>query len=150
MRFTELVEPPNCIHSLRYSPAKEGVLSLSLPLTLDEIFADARSGYVASAGGAPSDVAATLAKVAQEMDLVAGQTGGAGDVRTAAAQIAGSLDELMGKAGVTVRPAMAELSNQFRSIAAGSEAAGSPALRLLVARTYTLMATELRTSKFSQ
>jgi len=117
--------------------------------TLEQIYSDARSSYVSGSGNASNEVRGTLTELAGKLDNLAGQGVAGSDVKALAGSVASSLDGLMGKIGVTARPAMAELINQYRvTSASASEGAGSPSLRLLVARTYTLLATEIRTSNF--
>lgn len=117
--------------------------------TLDQIYSDARSSYVSGSESASVDVRSALTDIAGKLDNLAEQGRAGGDVKTLAGSVASSLDGLMGKVGVTARPALAELINQYRvASTSSSEAAGSPSLRLLIARTYTLLATEIRTSNF--
>lgn len=65
-------------------------------------------------------------------------------------QIADALTALVSHASYTVRPAMTEIINQYRVMAAmnsnGYPSAGQ--IRLLVARTYGVLASELETAKF--
>ncbi len=117
--------------------------------TLDQIYSDARSSYVSGSGNASGEVKGALTELAAQLESLATQGQAGTDATKVAGSVAASLDGLMGKIGVTARPAMAELINQYRMASANtSETAGSPSLKLLVARTYTLLATELRTANF--
>ena len=118
--------------------------------TLAEIFADARSGYTAVAAGVSPEVGNVLGELVVQLDVLAGEKPAQPGQKVDAAAVAGTLDGLSPKVGVTVRPALAELSNQYRSVAASSEVAGSPVVKLLVARTYSLLSAELRTTRFQQ
>lgn len=73
------------------------------------------------------------------------------EVGTLSTQIAVMLTDLTNHAGYTSRPAMTELVNQYRSLSQDHEsrAADQGALKLLVARTYSLLSSELETTKFS-
>jgi hypothetical protein len=95
-------------------------------------------------------VNSSLKTLSGSLDKLAG-LGGGGDARQVSASIADSLTGLMPKAGFTQRPQMAELINQYRSIsnATGTPTSvGAPNLKLVVARTYTLMSAELTSTKF--
>jgi hypothetical protein len=120
-------------------------------LTLDEVFANARSEYAsASTAGVPAEVGETLKKVSGELDRLAG-INGAGDVRVVAKGVADTLDALVWKSGMTQRPSMTELVNQYRAIGnakPGEVDLGAPQAKLLVARTYTLLKSELISTKF--
>lgn len=65
------------------------------------------------------------------------------------------LSALLVHAGYPVRPSFTELVNHYQAIGNGSAvttdpaAAGSPEIRLLLVRTYSILATELETTKFS-
>jgi hypothetical protein len=86
-----------------------------------------------------------------DLDKLAG-LGGGGDARELAGQVSSSLGQLVEKCGFTVRPAMTELMNQYKVIADGNGSTvsiGAPNLQLLVARTFSLLTTELSTSKFA-
>lgn len=70
-------------------------------------------------------------------------------------ELRAALAALLPHAGYTVRPALTEIVNQYQALSEGSalttdpSLAGSPEIRLLIARTYSVLATELETSKFS-
>lgn len=76
-------------------------------------------------------------------------------LKPATAEVRAALAGLLPHAGYTVRPALTEISNQYQALANGSSIttdpalAGSPEIRLLLARTYSVLASELETGKFS-
>jgi hypothetical protein len=123
--------------------------------TLDEIFTDARSAYQSSAlSSSPSAAGGVIAEelkgLALSLDKLAG-INGAGDGRTVSADVAETLSQLIEKAGIPSRPAIAELINQYRTIADGAGAPpvlGAPNLKLLAARTYSLLKSELSAAAF--
>ena len=118
--------------------------------TVDQILNDARTSYSETMADVSPDVNSSLKTLSGSLDKLAG-LGGGGDARQVSASIADSLTGLMPKAGFTQRPQMAELINQYRSIsnATGTPTSvGAPNLKLVVARTYTLMSAELTSTKF--
>lgn len=119
--------------------------------TIDQIFTDARSAYQASSlNGLSSEVSENLKSLSGGLDRLAG-IGGAGDGRTVAAEVADTLSELVEKAGIPSRPAMTSLINQYRNVAStsgGAPALGAPNLKLLAARTYSLVGSELGAVRF--
>ncbi|MEY4667449.1 MAG: hypothetical protein RL518_148 [Pseudomonadota bacterium] len=117
---------------------------------MEQIFSDARAAYSKMASKAAPDMSATLSGLAGSLDKIAGQ-GGGGDVRQLAGNLAEGLTALLPKAGFTQRAAMTELIKQYRLIAnsSGSEvAAGAANLKLVAARTYTLLSAELTSTNF--
>ena len=64
--------------------------------------------------------------------------------------LAFSLEDLITKAGYTSRPAMSELALQYQNIAKGSasEYFSKSSAKLLVARTYIMLSSELETTAF--
>lgn len=118
--------------------------------TVDQILNDARSSYASTKADVPSDVAPSLTALTGSLDKLAG-LGGGGDSRQIAGSAAESLTGLVTKAGFTQRAAMTELISQYRSVAGAQGAPttlGAPNLKLLVARTYTLLSAELTSTKF--
>ena len=118
--------------------------------TVDEIFSDAKAGYVDASGKVTPDLSTSLKTLSGSLDKLAG-LGGGGDAPQLSGEIAGTLTTLSAKAGYTARPALAEIINQYRSLANSSGAPttlGAPNLKLLAARTYSLLTAELVTSQF--
>jgi hypothetical protein len=118
--------------------------------TVDQILSDARGGYESVLGKVSSADGASMKTLVSNIDKVAG-IGGGGDARALSSEIAAQLEGLSFRAGYTARPAMAELVNQYRNIAADKSAGasiGAPHLKLLAARTYSLLTAELTTTQF--
>jgi hypothetical protein len=118
--------------------------------TVEQILADARSAYQTVAVSAPSETGAALKFLATSLDRIAG-LGGGGEAKAISQEIASMLSDLSLKAGYTVRPAMAELITQYRTIATSGDSSisiGAPNLKLLAARTYSLVTSELKTTQF--
>jgi hypothetical protein len=63
--------------------------------------------------------------------------------------ISDNISNLILKAGFTSRPALTELSNQYRAISQNPDGANHAAVKLLMARTYSALAAELETTKFA-
>jgi len=118
--------------------------------TLEQILTDARSAYSSVSGASSGDVSAQLDVLKGKLDKLAGINGG-GDARELAGDVVSMLSELSRKASYTVRPGLAELTNQYRVLSNEATSAvniGAPNVKLLVARTYTSLASELKTTKF--
>ena len=93
---------------------------------------------------------ATLTGLVASLDKIAGQGGGA-DVRQLSTSLADGLTAMLPKAGFTQRAAMTELIKQYRQIAEGTGAqvtAGAPNLKLIAARTYSLLSAEITSTNF--
>jgi len=118
--------------------------------TVEQVLTDARVEYQSVAAQAPADTSAALKFLTSSLDRIAG-IGGGGDAKAISQEIANSLTELSLKAGYPARPAMAELVNQYRTVATqggSSVSIGAANLKLLAARTYSLVASELKTTQF--
>lgn len=66
-----------------------------------------------------------------------------------AGEVADLLNSLVDHAGYTSRPGFTELINQYRMMTIQRSEGEQAAARLLVARTYSLLASELETTRFS-
>ncbi|MFN4896227.1 MAG: hypothetical protein ACK5GN_01360 [Pseudomonadota bacterium] len=118
--------------------------------TVEQILADARSAYQSVSGQAPAEASAALKFLTGSLDRIAG-LGAGGEAKVISDEIASMLVELSGKAGYPTRPAIAELVSQYRTIAndaASKVSIGAPNLKLLAARTYALVTSELKTTQF--
>ena len=118
--------------------------------TVEQIFSDARAAYSKMASKASPAMNATLTGLVASLDKIAGQGGGA-DVRQLSASLADGLTAMLPKAGFTQRAAMTELIKQYRQIAEGTGAqvtAGAPNLKLIAARTYSLLSAEITSTNF--
>lgn len=111
--------------------------------SLDQILSGAKERFSAStAANLDAETNAALNKLVDGLkQLESGQVADA-----FAEQSAEMLGQLEGRAGYTSRPAMRELVGQFKGLTASS---GAGATRLLVARTYNLLASELETTHFA-
>jgi hypothetical protein len=118
--------------------------------TVEQIFTDARSNYTQMSAQVAPDVGPALTDVTSSLDKIAGQ-GGGGDARQISASLAEGLTALLPKAGFTQRAAMTELIKQYRNLAASSGAPltlGAANLKLIAARTYSILSAELTSTKF--
>ncbi|MFM1847273.1 MAG: hypothetical protein RL417_747 [Pseudomonadota bacterium] len=118
--------------------------------SLGDVLATAEARYRAiSKSELPTDVSAALEKVAAELS---GLTS-AEDMNGATGKIAAlgeSLSALVTKAGFTSRPALNEIALQYRMLGSASGDSLTPAqVKLLASRTYSVLAAELETTKFS-
>ncbi|MEN9847240.1 MAG: hypothetical protein RIS36_2387 [Pseudomonadota bacterium] len=117
--------------------------------TIEQIFSDARAAYSKMASKATPDMNATLTGIVGSLDKIARQ--GGGDVRQLSAAIADGLTAMLPKVGFTQRPAMTELIKQYRQIAEGTGAhltSGAPNLKLVAARTYSILSAEITSTNF--
>jgi hypothetical protein len=95
-------------------------------------------------------VAPALKTLSSSLDRLAG-IGGAGEAKTISGEVATNLNDLSVKMGYTSRAAMAEIVSQYRTIAEAQNSTlsiGAPNLKLLAARTYSLLTAELKTTQF--
>jgi len=118
--------------------------------TVEQIFTDARTNYTKMSAQVAPEVGTALTNVTSSLDKIAGQ-GGGGDARQISAGLADGLTTLLPKSGFTQRAAMTELVKQYRNLAASSGAPlalGAPNLKLIAARTYTLLSAELASTTF--
>jgi hypothetical protein len=76
-------------------------------------------------------------------------------LKGAASEVSNLLGAILPKASFTVRPGLTEIVSQYRSIADGAPVTtnsvlpGAPEVRLLLVRTYTVIASELETGAFA-
>jgi len=116
--------------------------------TVDQVLSDARGAYQQVSASASGDAANSLKSLSTALDKLAG-IGGGGDAKVISGDVVNVLTGFSTKVGYTVRPALAELVNQYRSVSEDEGASiGAPHLKLLVARTYSLLTSELKTSQF--
>jgi hypothetical protein len=102
--------------------------------TLDEVLANAKLRFVkVGISGSSQEVQGILGEVQKNLET-----------------IASSLNSLVSKSGYTVRPSMGEIMAQYRALAeqAGHGSVSAAQLKLLAARTYELIASELETTRF--
>ena len=118
--------------------------------TVDQILSDARAAYGEVSVQLAPEVDSALKSLTQSLDRLAGLQGG-GDARQVSSGVVDTLTSLIPKAGFTQRAAMTELINQYRTISATQGAPltlGAPNLKLVVARTYSILSSELASTKF--
>lgn len=118
--------------------------------TVDQILNDARSAYRDVSVQVAPEVDSALKTLTQSLDRLAGLQGG-GDARQVSGGVVDTLSSLVSKAGYTQRAAMTELINQYRTISTSQGAPltlGAPNLKLVVARTYTILSSELASTQF--
>lgn len=119
--------------------------------SLDQVFNDARGSYISEslAGGAPAEVSEQLKRVTVALDGFAG-VNGVTVAPPSCNELADTLQGLSTHANYTVRPALAEIVNQLRGLEAGGKKVevGTPTVKLLASRIYTLLTSELTTTKF--
>lgn len=118
--------------------------------TLQEVYSEAHSRFVAAnPAQVPADLAQTVQSLAGKLESLASET--SSDSVSGAHEIAQMLADLTPRAGYTSRPALGELAAQFRSFQEKSlrrESNVTARGKLLAARTYSLLAGELETTRF--
>jgi hypothetical protein len=117
--------------------------------TLDEVFKIAKQRYASvqsvEVGAKAKEPLQTL--VADLTKLESDKL--PADYDKTATNIGNVLTDLSFHSSYTTRPSLGELSKQFRLIGEKSSATNPAAVKLLVSRTYSLIASELETSKFN-
>lgn len=118
--------------------------------SVDEVLAIQRSKFTEQRDGANLS-----GPVKQELDSVAAgletlsQLKKGEAVEPLAVKVSEGLTVLISDAGYTSRPALSELISQYRVLSADQASEnGGAAVKLLVARTYSALASELETTKF--
>ena len=131
-----------------------GVLSGCAPRgeskDLDEILLIARNKYQEiSKADVGNDVGKDLEALNQHLESISGLRGNA-PVVDSLKQTAEILTKVTDHSGYTQRTAMTELATQYRQISASKElpTVGTPVLKLLAARTFTIVTAELESTKF--
>lgn len=113
--------------------------------SISEVLQIARTRYSdAQSLGLDRSVVSTLEKTTGELNEMLDKKQGRA---TRAAQVADLLNALSPRANYTTRPALIEIIKAYRSIAENG-APNDVAVELLVARTYSLLASELETGEF--
>jgi hypothetical protein len=103
---------------------------------------------VKNAPAADTKVGGSIVQVKNKLDeMVAAATTA---VPTKSGEIAGLLSGITMNAGYTSRPSLDEMVARYRELSAtSSDKITVPQVKLLVARTYSLLASELETTKFA-
>jgi len=121
--------------------------------TLDQVFKTAQNDFAsADRKGIPGDLSGSLEKLASLLQEITSSAQVAA-VTTQTKEISKILSSLSGRAGYTSRPGLGDLADQYRkfTVNEGSEVAAATRAKakLLAARTYSILAAELETTKFS-
>lgn len=119
---------------------------------LGEVLDSAQLRYQTAKPGQLADgVAAQLSRVETSLKALTGAPVVAAEIAKSCGEIASSLQLLGSQASYTVRPGLAELEKQFRTcveVEAVTSASGA-SYKLLSARLYAVLASELETTRFS-
>lgn len=114
--------------------------------SIEEILSLAKDRYTRVSGVSVSkEVRADLDMTVKQMGslLSGGKTAGSAE------EIAQLIDELLPHASFTVRPGLTELMTQFGELADTDADVPESTLKLLVSRTYSSLASELETGRFT-
>ncbi|RMG42759.1 MAG: hypothetical protein D6719_05530 [Candidatus Dadabacteria bacterium] len=112
--------------------------------TLDQVLESARGRFEKADRSSVAPEAGTqLSRIEGHLKRLADGEGAAEELNA----VADELGSLIPMAGFTNRPALTELGNQYRQLSSSSNRS-SGAIRLLVARTYRALASEIETTKF--
>jgi len=118
--------------------------------TLSEVVSIAQTRYAAvSKDGLPANVSSAISTIADNLStLASGDDVAAAQPKVVA--VGEAIAGLVEHAGFTSRPALNELAMQYRVLGgAPAEQLTAPQLRLLASRTYSALAAELETTRFS-
>lgn len=117
--------------------------------SLDQVYKDSKARFAkVSAVAVPEDVAPTIQNLNTQLEQLAAQS--ADNATQTSAQVAEALASIIEKAGYTARPAMGEIISQHRMLSrAEAPQVTNAQAKLLAARTYALLASELETTKFA-
>lgn len=122
---------------------------------LNDILVQARDRYRAAEQSSTSpSVKELLTQVVEKLAAIE-KVQDPAQLKPASQEISLLLAGLLPHAGYTVRPSFSEIVAQYRALGNGapvttdSSLPGAPEIRLLIVRTYTLLASELETGKFA-
>ena len=116
--------------------------------TLDEVLTTARERFQrVEQTAVGSDVAQTIKQISARMEGTI-QASAGDSAREDLRQVGDMLDSLILRAGYTSRPALGEISAQLRALGAAQHVETAQ-VKLVVARAYGLLASELETTKFA-
>ena len=120
-------------------------------ITLDQVLAKSRSAYTEiSKSGLPLAVGAALEQTSGELDTILKQSvDSPATLSKSFTEISDSLSALATNAGYTQRAAFTEMANQYREMGSMGGAPTTDQVRLLAARTFTLLTAELSSTRFS-
>jgi hypothetical protein len=118
-------------------------------LTVDQVLADAQTHFTALMGQVDtSGMKQTLADAAASLAALAASEPSKETLRSQGEIVIDKLATLTEGAGYTSRPALGEISTQFRALTMKEDAPSFDTVKLLVARSYNLLASELEGVKF--
>jgi hypothetical protein len=123
--------------------------------TLAEILQIAKADFAEQFGNgsvlSDTSTQAQVSKIHSQLEALISDQSDRAALAKAASDIAHELASLTSKAGYTSRPALTELATQFREMTASAEKgeAQLATLKLMATRTYSTLASELATTKFS-
>ncbi|MBX7139215.1 MAG: hypothetical protein K1X83_14670, partial [Oligoflexia bacterium] len=116
--------------------------------TLQQVLETARARYAAAGTtGLEEGTSANLTKVVAELQALEGGADGAA-LKQHASQVASLLSGFERSAGYTTRPSLAEMVVQYRNLATAERGTSAATLKLVVARTYNVLASELEGARF--
>lgn len=116
--------------------------------SLSQVYESSKQRFVTVKDAAvPGDVAQPLKDIDSHLNQISGQEGA--QASHTATEIVTLLVPLTTRAGYPTRPAMGEIITQYRMMSESGADVKNPSAKLLAARTYALLASELETTKFS-
>lgn len=115
--------------------------------SLDEVLSLARDRYQTALEGVnETELRSSLDELSSRLDMMSSTSG---SLVSDAKSVSKLLADLTNRAGFTARPALAELSGQYREVGARVVPADEQGrVKLLVTRTYNLLASELESTQF--
>lgn len=118
--------------------------------SIDEVFALQKQNFaqVAAAAQLKDPVSGNLREIAAQLERLALESEPA-QVASHSKEIADAFVTLIPRAGFTSRPAMTELQSQFLAVSQDGKALDQSSRKMLAARTYSALASELETTKFN-
>ncbi len=116
--------------------------------TLDQIYSEAHTAYMAASPlQVPGDLAQTVSTLNSKLQALV--DGNAKNFRDDTKEIAQILADITPRTGFTSRAAFGEISSQYRLFEPSASVDQTSAkVKLLVARTYSMLTGELQTTRF--
>lgn len=117
--------------------------------TLDQVLADAKAEYTDVQSRASGSLPPAVTTITSDVEKFVSATN-ATDRASVASKIESGINQVIPTAGYTSRAALTELMKQYRAFAADTSgnSVSASASKMLVARTYLALASELRTTNF--
>lgn len=143
MKFTALVLITVCLLAAGCRPRGESK-------SLDQVLEAARTRYhSAGLDNVPGEFRSSLEKLAGQLQEMEG-SGNLEDLKDYSARVLEQLEPLEAAAGLTAQAAFSEIEKQYRELSAAEGELNRASLRLLLARTYNLLASELESTRFGR